>query len=91
MFESKALKRLSEALQAVVELGPTLEEMVAEIRSMREVMVQTNRALEDVTTSMDATRDKLDAMSEDVARASGIIEQAHHSLEAATQPAEAGA
>ena len=83
MFESKPLKRLNEALHAVVELGPTLEEMVAEIRSMREVMVATNRALGEVTTAMDATRDKLDTMSDDVTRASGIIERAHRSLDAA--------
>ena len=85
MFESKALTRLNEALRAVVELGPTLEEMVAEIRSMREVMVETNRALSEVTTAMDQTRDQLIAMSEDVNSASEVIDNAHRSLRSAAE------
>lgn len=83
MFESNALSRLNDALRAVVALGPTLDEMVAEIRSMREVMVETNRSLAEVTTAMDATRVELQKMSADMKDATAIIERAHTSLRAA--------
>lgn len=85
MFESKSLSRLNEALHAVVELGPTLREMVDEIRAMREVMVETNAALGEVSTSLERTRAQLEIMAGDVTAAADIIDRAHSDLQEAAR------
>lgn len=85
MFESRSLTRLNDALHAVVELGPTLREMVDEIRTMHEVMTETNRALGEVSAAMDHMRDQLETMSHDITAAAQVIERAHEGLEAAAR------